>query len=60
MNLNVGQCVSPAPPGGLPAEERAGKTHCPTLTSNARPYYFSSFKTARNCFMAGERTLFFL
>jgi hypothetical protein len=22
--------------------------------------YFSSFKTARNCFIAGERTLFFL
>src|ERR1039458_8524893 len=41
MNLNVGQCVSPAlssagnPPG------RAGETHCPTLTP-ARPRYRAS------------------
>jgi len=28
---NVGQCVSPAPPGGMSAEGRAGETHCPTL-----------------------------
>ena len=28
---NAGQCVSPAPTGELPAEKRAGETHCPTF-----------------------------
>ena len=30
-DVRVGQRVSPAPPGGLPAEERGGETHCPML-----------------------------
>src|ERR1019366_8136597 len=31
VGVRVGQCVSPAPPGGVPAEDRAGETPCPTL-----------------------------
>jgi CheY-like chemotaxis protein len=30
--FNIAQCVSAAPPSELLAEERAGETHCPTLT----------------------------
>jgi DNA mismatch repair protein MutS len=30
--LNVGQCVSPAPPSGPQAGKGAGETHCPTAT----------------------------
>jgi hypothetical protein len=35
----------------------AGETAAHDLAPDC---YFSSFKTARNCFIAGERTLFFL
>src|ERR1017187_7509946 len=34
---NVGQCVSPAPTGELPAEKRAGETHCPTFRHLRQP-----------------------
>src|ERR1035441_10070418 len=45
----------------LAAGLEAAQSREPEVTfGQLRPAYFSSFTTARNCFMAGERTLFFL
>jgi hypothetical protein len=40
VGIRVGQCVSPAPTGRLPAEERAGETHCPALRLMGRVVQF--------------------